>query len=365
MGDEDARLDLAPPAVVPEPAPLSKNQLKKRKRDEQWEAGREARKEKRKLRNKAKKEDLRAARERTRQKASNEGEANREEGQTQLPTLISKPRDFVRLPISFIIDCSYDELMMTTERKSLSSQITRCYSENHKSAKKAHLAVSSFTGPLKERFDGLLEGQYRNWKGVHFVEEDFTVAIEQAKHWMRKDLESLTPAKMEKVEQFLVHHPKADGASQVVYLTSDSSETLTELQPHGTYIIGGLVDKNRHKGVCYRKAMEAGVRTAKLPIADYIKMNSRSVLTVNHVVEILLRWLECRDWAQAFLEIMPSRKGGTLKTKEAISPPVQGIDDDEGGSADVERVDLSYAKVTSGNQEPESEPLVVGYSDGQ
>ena len=35
---------------------LSKNQLKKRKRDEAWEAGREARKEKRKAKNKAKKE---------------------------------------------------------------------------------------------------------------------------------------------------------------------------------------------------------------------------------------------------------------------------------------------------------------------
>lgn len=54
--------------------------------------------------------------------------------------------------------------------------------------------------------------------------------------------------------------------------------------------------------------MDQGVKTAKLPIGEYIRMSSRFVLTTNQVVEIMLRWLECRDWEGAFLKVIPQRK---------------------------------------------------------
>ena len=103
---------------------------------------------------------------------------------------------------------------------------------------------------------------------------------------------------------------------EIVYLTSDSPNTLFCLQPYSTYIIGGIVDKNRHKGICYKKATDAGVKTAKLPIGDYMQMNSRFVLATNHVSEIIVRWLECGDWGKAFERVIPKRKGGVLKNKE-------------------------------------------------
>ena len=48
---------------------------------------------------------------------------------------------------------------------------------------------------------------------------------------------------------------------------------------------------------------------AKLPIGAFVAdMPSRKVLTVNQVVEIMLRWLETRDWAAAFDQSIPKRK---------------------------------------------------------
>ena len=92
------------------------------------------------------------------------------------------------------------------------------------------------------------------------------------------------------------------------------------------------MDKNRHKGICYRQATERGIKTAKLPIGDYIQMASRSVLTTNHVMEIMLRWLEIGDWGEAFMQVIPQRKGGQLKKpKEAA-----GVAENEEAAEDEE-----------------------------
>ena len=125
-------------------------------------------------------------------------------------------------------------------------------------------------------------------------------------------------------EHVQVPEVEAGREGDTIYLTSDSPHTLDRLQPYSTYIVGGLVDKNRHKGICYQTACDRGIKTAKLPIGEFMEMQSRFVLATNHVVEIMVRWLECGDWAESFVRVMPKRKGGVLKAAYGIKQDVHG-----------------------------------------
>jgi tRNA (guanine9-N1)-methyltransferase len=105
--------------------------------------------------------------------------------------------------------------------------------------------------------------------------------------------------------------------SSLVYLSAESSHVLETFSPNTTYVIGGLVDKNRHKGHCYSVAQKANIATARLPIDEYVKLNTKRVLTTNHVVEIVLKYLETGNWAESFLHVIPQRKGVGRKEDEA------------------------------------------------
>lgn len=273
---------------------------------------------------------------------------------------------------------------------SLGAQLTRSYSDNHKAQYQAHLIVSSWGGELKQRFDTVLAKHHENWKGVDFMEGDFVKAAEKAKSRMHSknggklagtfapahaavnsilQTPSLPPADAEphpsrtntadgKEEPDLSQPGKqsskdapqaADSHAgidtleedEVIYLSSDSPNTLDRLKPYGTYIIGGLVDHNRHKGICYKTACDRGIKTAKLPIGEYMEMQSRFVLATTHVVEIMLRWLECGNWGEAFMTVMPKRKGGKLK--EAVGSATDDASYTPEATQDMEDSDARYS----------------------
>lgn len=302
--------------------PLSKNQQKKLQKKLDWESQRDERKVIRKQKLVAKRERKRAARE----QALENGEPP--------PQPRSKPQKSALLPVTIVIDCDFDDLMRDPERKSLAAQITRSYSDNRKAVFKAHLAICSFGGMLRERFDTVLT-HYKSWKGVEFLDCDFVEAAEKAKAWM------VDPKLGGEMAGVFSDHASSSTDSdllsrlqeeaEVVYLTSEAEDTLTELKPYSTYIIGGLVDKNREKGICYKRASKRGIKTAKLPIGEFLHMQSRKVLATNHVNEIMVRWLECGDWGEAFMKVIPKRKGGKLKeaTDEGDTGEQHDLDEEE------------------------------------
>lgn len=180
-----------------------------------------------------------------------------------------------------LVDCEFDELMNDKEIKSLSNQIARMYSSKRQCKYNLPLIINSFNKRLKTRFDTVIP-QYKSWKNLD-INCDSTL-----KQQMEIDQEQL--------------------GQKYVYLTADTDNEIDELQPNTTYIIGGIVDKNRHKSLCVNKAKQLGMEVGRLPIGKYIKINGRQVLATSHVYEICCKWLESRDWEKAFNEVLPPRK---------------------------------------------------------
>ncbi|KAH8151739.1 uncharacterized protein LAJ45_04361 [Morchella importuna] len=210
-----------------------------------------------------------------------------------LPTATAGVKRVVE-DITLILDCGFDDKMHDKEIVSMSSQLTRCYAFNRAAPRQFKLAVTSLNGRLLARFQNGLSNHHLHWKGITFSDSEYEVTDENR--------------------------------GKLVYLTADSEDTVEDLVPGTSYIIGGIVDRNRYKSLCYNKATAQNIRTAKLPIGDYIKMSSRFVLTTNQVVEIMLKYLECRDWKQAFIAVIPPRKQPVVKPATAK----EGADDNDG-----------------------------------
>lgn len=346
---------------VSEEPKLSKNQLRKLKRKAIWEDQREDRKRKRK----DKRHEKQARRREEKAAAIAEAEAAGID-----PTTLFRPQPQeppTRVPVGIILDCDFEEYMLENELISLCSQITRSYSDNKRSRLQTHLYASSYGGKMKERFEGILSSQHVHWKHIKFVPEDFVQASKEAAEAMKDDeIVSVLQAPADGKPSMVIDpasttpHPEAepepaDDVKNIVYLSSDSPYTLERLEPNTCYIVGGLVDKNREKGLCHRRARERGIRTAKLPIGEYLEMASRRVLATNHVVEIMLKWLELGDWGKAFLEVIPKRKGGKLRgTGEAGDSSVADVEDsrlEEEEDEDVDQRQTLTEGVTDAQEE--------------
>ncbi len=331
--------------MTTEAAPLSKNRLKKLRRQERWEEKKahmkEKRKEKRHDRRERKKLERESEMEAERAAAAAQG---RDPASIQPPRTRREPSQRTHVPVTVIIDCQFEKYMMDKELVSLCSQVTRCYSENRSAQFPVHTFVSSYAGAMKTRFETALVNQHQNWKGIHFREGDFMEVAGEAKELMAgprggqniellekgrhgESISLVDPAQESRKFKKFAPPPELeadDVDKSVVYLTADSPYTLDRLEPNTCYVIGGIIDKNREKGLCYKMAREKKIRTAKLPIGEFMVMQSRHILATNHVMDIILKYLELGDWGAAFMKVIPTRKGGKLREDDASTEASQG-----------------------------------------
>lgn len=237
----------------------------------------------------------RRAREKERKKlkrAAAQPEPHDEDGVAPRPKRVKlNPSSQTIFGARLVIDLGFDDKMTEKEVVSLSSQLAYTYNANRKApCPFEQLVYASLGGKTLARLESVGDAGYKRWAGVEWWTEAY-----------------------DKLWDHSAGHGPAD-RSTVVYLTADSDVELTELKEGETYIIGGIVDHNRYKNLCLNKAVETGVRHARLPIGTYLaELPTRKVLTVNQVVEILVHWNQSRDWKEALYNTMPKRK---FKRKE-------------------------------------------------
>eukprot|EP00210_Caulerpa_lentillifera_P007285 g6964.t1 len=257
---------------------LSKSALKRQLKRQRIEEHREARKLQRKQLKKEKK---------------SRKQQNRDNDESTRVYHGTKKQDKERLAealktgVRLVTDLSLVHLMTDKEARSLCRQLTIAYAENKRSLKPFHLYFTSFTGAFKDLFEEKTP-TFTNWK-ADFLEESYLQVFEEEK-------ESL------------------------LYLTPDSKHDLSEytvtedqkpapLSHDSILIVGGLIDRNRHKNACLKQAKEQNLRTACLPLHLLEGTTKGSnVLTTNQCIEILIKYQEQLNWKSAIASVFPQRK---------------------------------------------------------
>ncbi len=381
----------AGPAIQPPPG-MSKNAAKKLVRKQKLEATKHERRAAERL----KKKENRRARHLAAQQDAELNDLDRAVDESHPATKRSRlehapsqapPKQF--FDARLVIDCGFDELMVDKEASSMTQQLMYLYSANRNAkvpfgeiiltgqdaprdclrdvhpdqlslvpdaasiSQPETQAGTSFassasieSNSIGRAMDGKLRGVWRRWKRVTIYKHGGIESL--LSQQLYGDPQTPSPDAAEESDHVKIdasgRHPASEEIRQTrhrirrsdaIYLTADTDDTLTELEPGKTYIIGGIVDKNRYKGLCRAKADRLGIRAAKLPLSQdmmrAVERNlsargetledevgtaekaeqsfvGRKVLTVNQVVEILAAWTETRDWVQALEIALPRRK---------------------------------------------------------
>ena len=184
-----------------------------------------------------------------------------------------------------VLDMSFAHLMGDNECRSMAKQMSAAYSINRVAPWPVRLEVCGLdaNSAMASAARTLAGGNFQGWTSNGLVVTE---------------------------EPFHVRHAAALQAGKVVYLTADSPHELGDvLDPTSVLVVGGFVDRNRHKGVTAARAAELGVRTAKFPLDAYFAESKFCrVLTTNQCVEILLELLASRSWQQTLTRCVPMRK---------------------------------------------------------
>nr|AFK46731.1 unknown [Medicago truncatula] len=232
------------PLPKPEPSQptseLSKNAKKKLARQERWEAkkadkkaaAKEQKKKETERKRKGWEESIAGMTEEERVKVIEARMSLRKERmEKRLEEKNEKKERLVKakeLRQNVVVDVEFSHLMTPQEIRSLVQQIMYCYAVNGRCDTPAHLWLTGCEGEMDNQLKKI--PGFDKW----IIEKENKSYIEVL----------------------------ADRRDDLVYLTADSEDVLEELDLKKIYIIGGLVDRNRFKGITMEKAQEQGIRTA-------------------------------------------------------------------------------------------------------
>lgn len=220
-----------------------------------------------------------------------------------------------------VIDCAFDHLMRTEEVCSLAKQIRFMYGYNVRSTKPVHMILTSLRLPpgdtaldhyaeITQSLKGRQPAATAHPPPAAYTPQSApmqdipTPAAASASASSSSSppagpaaspLPSSSPPSfslrpvLQRMEGFdrLVfdrttrHYSECFAREELVYLTAESPTVLHRLDPQKVYVIGGIVDHNRLKGLCHQLATHAGIATARLPIPEYLVNDRRTVITVN------------------------------------------------------------------------------------
>ena len=192
----------------------------------------------------------------------------------------SSPGKKARLPARATclwFDCSFDHMMSQKQLHSLSDQLKDSMSANRRIDRPCHFMVFS---PDESPLRAVLARR-------HFADRWQPFVLTNQDLMLRK---------------------------RVIYLTSDSTDVLDEIEEGSTVVIGGLVDRNHHKGLTHRFALDKKIETRRLPLDSFRLKGCK--LTCNQVAEILCLYLDLRDsglaaepaWHESADKILPKYK---------------------------------------------------------
>lgn len=259
---------------------ISKNQLKKQIKRQKWL---ELRPERRRLeREKRKQKRQLQAQEKAKEEDGSGEQVRDEKPLSSKIRLMSESSNRFRI----VIDLDFDEFMTDSELSKSVQQVGRIYAANRHSPSPCQLYVTSLTGRVRDKFMKTNTG-CENWD----------INLSQLSY-----------------EELIRESDGETAKTKLIYLSGDSDNVLPEVdeilkEESKVFVIGGLVDHNRHKNLCQTRAEQRGVYTARLPIKEHIKLNQRHILSTVTVFEILLRISgQKQSWKEALAGSIPKRK---------------------------------------------------------
>lgn len=199
--------------------------------------------------------------------------------------------------LKLCVDLSMTDCMSDKEVSRLAGQLRRLYGSNKKASRPFHLFLSDL------RDDSRL---HRECVRMNEGFLNYTMEITE--------------------ESCLDLFP----TETVVYLTPDADEALDSVDADKVYILGGLVDESIQKKLSFSRASALKVRTARLPVDEYMvkKSNQKNfhskILAINQVFDILLTFCDTGSWTEAFQMWFPLGKGYVVA--QDASPPLPATD---------------------------------------